>query len=195
MEGKGKQGRSFWGGQTRGGRVASTPIGARPSGSSPGSQAPKWKCRKCRKLEKKGNEKEEDEKEEEDWDEEPEEDCDEEPVEPVEEEHCVSAADIKEIADAFDVHAVDMGAIAETMELAGKMATFKGGLMDSCAEVVRSDGARSRSAGDCQRPSIDPRNIEGVVRAALNSCDSFEAMVDQINSQLMNLQGGAVNLS
>ena len=35
-----------------------------------------------------------------------------------------------------------MGAIAETMELAGKMATFKGGLLDSCAEVVRSDGAR-----------------------------------------------------
>ena len=75
--------------------------------------------------------------------------------------------------------------------------------MDSCAEVVRSDGARSRSAGDCQRPSIDPRNIEGVVRAALHSCDSLEAMVDQINSeltdqnnsQLMNLQGGAVNLS
>ena len=96
---------------------------------------------------------------------------------------------------ACDVHALDMGAIAETMELAGKMATFKGGLMDSCAEVVRSDGARSRSAGYCQRPSIDPRNIEGVVRAALHSCDSFEAMVDQINSQLMNLQGGAVNLS
>ena len=155
MEGKGKQGRSFWGGQTRGGRVASTPIGARPSGSSPGSPPPKWKCRK---VEKKANENEEDEKEEEDWDE-----------EPVEEEHCVSAADIKEIADAFDVHALDMGAIAETMELAGKMATFKGGLMDSCAEVVRSDGARSRSAGDCQRPSIDRRNIEGVVRAALNS--------------------------
>ena len=89
------------------------------------------------------------------------------------------------------------------MELAAEMAMVKRDLMEWCAEVVRSDGARSRSAGDCQRPSIDPRNIEGVVRAALHSCDSFEAMVDQINSeltdqinsQLMNLQGGAVNLS
>ena len=73
MEGKGKQDRSFWGGQTRGGRVASTPIGARPGGSSAGAPAPTWKCRKVEKKAKN------EEKEEEDLDEEPEEDCDEDP--------------------------------------------------------------------------------------------------------------------
>ena len=71
----------------------------------------------------------------------------------------VRAAHIQEVADACDEHALDMKAIAETMERVSEMARAKRDLMQSCAEVMRS-WCEAGAAVDVAAP-MEPDSWQG----------------------------------